>query len=271
MNPPAPTLRELQRTMQRSLLEGVDEEASAWIVADGLNTGARLGIYRNTFASVLGIALRLAFPAVQQLVGPDFFEGVASLFVAQAPPRNAWLDEYGAEFPDFLKRLPQAASVPYLADVARLEWQVNLVLHAPDTPPLDIARLAALSDAELAQLSFQSHPAVRLLRCEFPTDVIWRAVLERDDRAMAAVDVAEDPVWLLVHRTQNGIEVMRLGECEWHFAAALFSGKSFFAALEDAPCDDAHTVLATSLAHGCLADVGVVPRALANEFRRTGA
>ncbi|MDN7176855.1 DNA-binding domain-containing protein [Caballeronia sp. SEWSISQ10-4 2] len=269
MNPPVPTLRELQHAMRRSLPEGVNEEASAWIVADGLDAGKRLSIYRNTFAGVLGTALRLAFPAVHQLVGPDFFEGAAGLFVAQAPPRNAWLDEYGAEFPDFLERLPQAASVPYLADVARLEWQVNLVLHAPDAPPLDISRLAALSNVAPAQLHFEPHPAVRLLRCEFPIDVIWRAVLERDDCAMATVNLAEGPVWLLAHRTQSGIEVKRLGKREWHFTAALFSGKSFFGALEDAPCDDAHTVLATHLARGCLADVSVVPSALANEFRRT--
>ncbi|MFM0420304.1 HvfC/BufC family peptide modification chaperone [Paraburkholderia aromaticivorans] len=269
MNPRVPTLRELQRAMQRSLLEGVDEDVSAYVIADGLDAHARLGIYRNTRAGVLATALLLAFPAVQHLVGPEFFEGAAGLFVAQGPPQSAWLDEYGAGFPDFLDRLPQAESVPYLADVARLEWHVNLVLHAPDVRSLDIARLTALSEAEPAQLHFQSHPAVRLLRCEFPVDVIWRAVLERDDRAMEAVDLAEGPVWLLVHRTQSGIEVMRLGECEWRFTAMLFSGKSLSAALQDAPCDDAHAVLATHLARGRLAEVSLVPGALADEFRRT--
>ena len=269
MNTDTPALLELQRAMQRSLLEGFDEDVSAYVVADGLNAHARLGIYRNTCASVLATALRLAFPAVQHLVGPEFFEGAAGLFVAQTPPRSAWLDEYGAEFPDFLHRLPQAASVPYLADVACLEWHVNLVLHAPDAPPLDIARLTALDEAGQAELRFQSHPAVRLLRCEFPADVIWRAVLERDDRAMEAVNLADGPVWLLVHRTRSGIDVVRLGECEWRFTAALFSGKSLSAALEEALCDDAYAVLATHLARGCLADVGVIPGALARELQRT--
>lgn len=269
MNASAPTLLELQQAIQRSLLECTDGEASAWVIADGLDAGARLGIYRNTCASVLVTALRLAFPAVQRLVGPEFFEGAAGLFVAQAPPRSAWLDEYGADFPDFLGRLPQAAPVPYLADVARLEWHVNLVLHAPDVQPLDIARLTALSEAGSAQLRFEPHPAVRLLRCEFPADNIWRAVLERDERAMAAVDLAEGPVWLLVHRTQNRIDVIRLGECEWRLAADLFSGKPLSAALEGTRCDDAHSVIATLLASGCLAEVNVVPGAVAGEIRRT--
>lgn len=271
MNASAPTLLELQQAIQRSLLERTDGDASAWVIADGLDAGARLGVYRNTCASVLATALRLAFPAVQHLVGAAFFEGAAGLFVEQAPPQSAWLDEYGAEFPDFLGRLPQAAPVPYLADVARLEWHVNLVLHAPDVQPLDIARLTALGEAGSAQLRFEPHPAVRLLRCEFPVDIIWRAVLERDDRAMTAVDLAEGPVWLLVHRTQHGLDVMRLGECEWRFTADLFSGKPLSAALEDTSCDDAHCVLATLLAIGCLAEVSVVPRTPVHEFRRTSA
>jgi hypothetical protein len=269
LNLRVPTLPELQRAMQRSLLDCADGDASTWVIADGLDAATRLGIYRNTCASVLSSALRLAFPAVQHLVGPVFFDGAARLFVAQAPPRSAWLDEYGAEFPDFLDRLPQAASVPYLADVARLEWHVNLVLHAPDAAPLDIARLTALGEAGPAELRFQSHPAVRLLRCEFPVDVIWRAVLERDDRTMEAVNLADGPVWLLVHRTQSGIDVVRLGECEWRFTAALFLGKSLPAALEEASCDDAHAVLALHLARGCLVDASVGSGTSARAFRRT--
>ncbi|MGF6597895.1 hypothetical protein P3T23_002612 [Paraburkholderia sp. GAS448] len=269
MDAQTPALLELQRAIQRSLLERADGDASAWVIADGLDAGARLDIYRNTRANVLATALSLAFPAVQHLVGPEFFEGAAGLFIAQAPPRSAWLDEYGAEFPDFLGGLPQAASVPYLADVARLEWHVNVVLHAPDAPSLDIARLTAQSEAGPAQLRFQSHPAVRLLRCEFPVDIIWCAVLKRDDRAMAAIDLAEGPVWLLVHRTRSGIEVTRMGECEWRLTAGLFSGKPLSAALEGTPCDDAHSVLATLLASGCLAEVSVVPEAVASEIRRT--
>ncbi|MEZ0604301.1 putative DNA-binding domain-containing protein [Paraburkholderia sp. IW21] len=269
MNVSTPTLLELQQAVKRGLLERADREASVWVIADGVAADARLDIYRNTRASVLGTALRLAFPAVERLVGPAFFEGAAGLFVAKAPPRSAWLDDYGAGFPDFLGGLPQAASVPYLADVARLEWHVNLALHAPDAPLLDIARLTARGESELAQLHFEAHPAARLLRCEFPVDIIWRAVLERDDPAMAAVDLAEGPVGLLVHRTQSGIDVMRLGECEWRFTAALFSGKPLSAALEATPCDAAHRVLATLLASGCVAEVSVAPGTHVNEFRRT--
>ena len=85
-------------------------------------------------------ALRLAFVAVGHVLGAEFFEAAARMFVAEAPPRSAWLDQYGADFPDFLAQLPQAASVPYVSDLARLEWSVNLVLHASDAMPLAIVK-----------------------------------------------------------------------------------------------------------------------------------
>jgi len=263
MNWPAPTLLELQQAIRHSLLDGVDGGASSWVIKDGLEPKERLGIYRNTSASVLVTALQLAFPAVQHVVGPEFFEGAARLFAAEAPPRSAWLDEYGADFPQFLAQLAQAASLPYLPDLARLEWKVNLVLHAADAEALEIARLAILSEAELEDLRLEPHPAAQLLRCEFPADAVWHAVLARDDDAMAAIDLADGPVWLLVQRVRGEIHVARLSEPEWRVGAALFSGQPLGAALAQASCDEPHTLLAAHLARGCYAGCRVAHATMA--------
>lgn len=268
MNPHNPTLLELQCGMQKSLRQGADEDMSAYVIADELDLEERLDIYRNTCVSVLATALRLSYPIVQYLVGPEFFEGVARLFADQASPRSALLDEYGADFPEFLAQLPQAASLPYLPDVARLEWHVNIVLHAQDAPPLEVARLVQLNEAELVQLRFEPHPAAKLLRCEFPADAIWHAVLERDDSAMTAIDLADGPVWLLVHRTESGINVVRLGEGQWRYTAALFSRQPLHAALEEAPCADAHALLAAHLIRGCFTDVLLDGKAFDPQLRR---
>lgn len=257
MNPHIPALNELQRTMRNNLLQSANEELCAYVIADGLPPGERLNIYRNTGTSVLVTALRLSFPAVQYLVGQEFFEGAARLFVAEAQPSSALLDEFGADFPEFLARLPQAKTLPYLPDVARLEWQVNIVLHAEDAPSLDVASLAQLDEAELAQLRFEPHPAAKLLRCQFPANAIWRAVLERDDSAMAAIDLTHGPVWLLVQRTGNGIDVVELREDQWRFTAALFSRRPLHTALVEAKCTDAPALLAAHLTRGCL--TGIAP------------
>ncbi|MFC5519923.1 DNA-binding domain-containing protein [Polaromonas jejuensis] len=263
MRPPAPTLLELQLAIRHSLLGGVDGDASAFVINEGLDPQERIGIYRNTSAGVLVTALRLAFPAVQHVVGVEFFEGAARLFAAQAPPRSAWLDAYGADFPQFLAQLGQAASLPYLPDLARLEWKVNLVLHAADAEPLEIARLATLGEAALEDLRLVPDPATQLLRCEFPADAVWHAVLGRDDDAMAAINLADGPVWLLVQRTGDDVHTVRLSEPEWRVAAALFSGQPLGAALAAASCAEPHRLLAAHLARGCYASFSQASRTMA--------
>jgi hypothetical protein len=253
MKPLTPSLIELQQAMRRSLLDHADNDAAAAVIADGLDPQTRLGIYRNTAVRVLVDALRLAFPAVQRLVGTEFFEGAARLFCSDAPPQSAWLDEYGAEFPAYLAQMPQIASVPYIADVARLEWQVNCVLHAPDVASLDLACLRELDEDALGALRLRPHPAARLLRCEYPADAVWRATLEQDARALRAIDLADGPLHLLVQRVAEGIDTLRLSVGEWRISTALFAGEAVGAALAYAPESDGYALVAAYLARGCFA------------------
>ena len=247
-----PSLLEIQRAVRRSIVLHQNDAAIAAIVGDGLAAEQRLAIYRNTFVGSLGKALRLTYPAIDRLVGADFFDGAAQAFVHDRPPRSAWLDEYGTEFAEFLERFPPAASVPYLADVARLEWAVSRALHAPDAQSLDISRLGAIDEADHEHIRFAPHPSVSLLHANYPVDTIWRAVLENDDEALAALDVAAGPVWLIIERTTNidGIGVTRIGECAWRFAEPLFASLPLRVALGTANDVDAPAWLAEHLAAG---------------------
>ena len=252
-----PTLLEVQRAMGSSLLQGVDGDARAFIMDQAIAPDERLAIYRNTAIGVMVGALRLTFVAVQHVVGNEFFEGAARMFAAQSPPQSALLDEYGERFADFLAQLSQAESIAYLPDLARLEWKVSVALHAGDVPPLDATRLRTLTESQLSRLCFVSHPAVQLLRCDFPTDLVWHAVLERDDAAMAAIDLADGPIWLLIQRSTSGIELVRLSQAQWCFASALFSGQRLGEVLAQASLPDTHAALAAHLALGRIADFSV--------------
>ncbi|MEM5313251.1 DNA-binding domain-containing protein [Paraburkholderia sp. JHI869] len=257
MNMHTLSLAELQEAMRRSLLEGANDgahgSAAIAVLADGLDPQTRLNVYRNTAVGVLINALRLAFPAVQRLVGADFFEGTVRLFVRAAPPRSAWLDEYGAEFPAFLAQMPQLSSVPYVIDVAQLEWVVNGVLHAPDVAPLDPASLAGLDENALGLLRVSPHPATRLLRCDAPADAIWRAVLHQDDAALRAIEPEDGPVHLLVQRVAEGVDTLRLSAGEWRISKALFAGEALGAALACASEADGFALIGAYLARGCFA------------------
>jgi hypothetical protein len=245
-----PSLREVQQAVQRSVLLHEDPVAAAYIVDEGVAPAERLSIYRNTFAGSLTTALRLSFPAVYRLVGAEFFTAAARIFVHEQPPRSAYLDEYGAGVPAFLARFPPAASLAYLPDVARLEWAVSRALHAPDVEPLDVARLSDIDPADHGRVRFVPHPSVSLLRVDYPADAIWRAVLVQDDAALAAIDLAKRPLWLIVQRSPSGIEVTRSDETASRFAGRLLAGQPLEAALDAVDGADAPSLLAEHLRAG---------------------
>ncbi len=268
MLPEMPTLLEVQQAMRRSLSCAVADRSPV----PGLGAPAleRLAVYRNTCRSTLVNALRLSFPAVRQLVGEEFFDGAAQYFIDDAEagiPGCVWLHEYGSEFAAFLASFRPAAGLPYLSDVARLEWAVNGALHAPDAARLDIARLASLIGGR-ADARLVPHPSIALLSLRYPADAIWRAVLDDDDAALSAVDLASGPVWLLIERAETGVQVQRLAASDWRLMDRLCTGQPLHAALEanpdvasgdEASPDEAAVLLAAHLSAGRFVDV-LLPR-----------
>ncbi|MFI4868946.1 MAG: putative DNA-binding domain-containing protein [Steroidobacterales bacterium] len=263
-----PALLELQRALRAQLLDDAaapggppsPEDArsleQAWLAGD--DGALRLAIYRNTCLSTLINALRLSFPAVQRLVGAEFFEASARAFIRRHPPASAYLNDYGADFPGFVRVFPPAAGLAYLGDVAQLEWAVNRALHASDVPGLDLTRLAGLDASALSRVRFSAHPGLSLLRLEFPADAIWRAVLDQNDTAMAGIDLAGGPVQLLIERDAAGVQVRRLNMAAWDFIAQLCAGRPLQAVLDDGAAGEIDAWLAEHLSLGRFTDFHLV-------------
>ena len=245
-----PTLLDIQRAMFHALVFRDSESAASQIVGDALSPAERLDIYRNTFLSGLTTALRISYPAVQRLVGEEFFGGAAQCFIEAHSPKTAYLNAYGAEFADFLARFQPAASLPYLADVARLEWAVNIALHAENVAPLGADTLARVANVPPENLVLLPHPAIALLQLDYPATAIWRAVLSEDDSALGALDLSGGPEWVMVERGGEGVEVIPLAESDWRFTAALCAGQTFAKAVEAAIDADVPVVFARHLAAG---------------------
>ena len=247
-----PTLRELQREFAGALRGST---AAALDIAEAMTP--RLELYGNTRRGTLTQALGLTFPAVCALVGKPFFDALADEFAAIAPPRSAYLNDWGAQMPQFLRSYAPAASVDYLSDVAQLEWAVSRACHAPDAPRFDPQRLAEMDAADLGRVVFVGHPSVTVLRLKFPADRIWRSVLQHDEEGMRAIDLSTGPVYLLVERDPDEqVQVRRLGPQACHLTTRLLAGEPAFRALssepegalsDDAGGESAETILAAHL------------------------
>src|SRR3546814_5214850 len=78
-------------------------------------------------------------------------------------------------------------TLPYLADVARIERAWIEAYHAAEAPALDPAALARFTPDELPALRLRLHPSVRLVRSRFPAMTIWR--MNVGDGVPAPVDL----------------------------------------------------------------------------------
>ncbi|MBS0245849.1 MAG: putative DNA-binding domain-containing protein [Proteobacteria bacterium] len=217
-----PTLLETQRAARVSLLDNDSRRLEALL--SGSDHASCVDIYRNTVLFGLVKTLQLSYPVVERLVGADFFAAAAEEFARVQPPLLAYLDRYGDGFDAFLRDFAPASSVPYLADVARLEWAINVALHAPDDAPLDLRKLEDLALEEQARVSFAANPSVSTIALSYPADALWRAVVDRDDDALAGVDIDSGPVWLLIERGDAGVTIARMERDEWTVARQILSG-----------------------------------------------
>ena len=253
-----PTLPELQHRFRRHLLEEPDKALAAEVLSDGMTPDARLRIYRNHVAHSLRAALATTFPVVVRLVGEEFFGGITRAFIARHPPRSPCLHEYGDRFPGFVAGFAPAASLPYLPDVARLEWAMNAAYHADAERPLDAAVLLGLDPGSLAQIRLRLQPAVRTVDSAYPVDTIWRA--NQADGDGSGIDLATGPRSLLVWRQNDDAVFRQLDPGGSVFVAGLLSGESMAvaaeAALAAAPAFDLARALQLLLGQGLVTDVG---------------
>lgn len=138
-------------------------------------TSSRFDVYRNNSAVSLRQALAEAFPVVKALVGDDFFAALAQAYVRDNRPGSPVMLHYGQEFPAFVDRFEPARSVPYLADVARLERAWLDAYHAADAAPINIDALGDVREADLDDICLRLHPSLHLLRSKWPVVSIWQA------------------------------------------------------------------------------------------------
>ncbi|WP_432723823.1 DNA-binding domain-containing protein [Jeongeupia wiesaeckerbachi] len=126
-------------------------------------TRANLALYRSNVRLNRIDALENAFPTVAALVGVDWFRAMARAYVIAEPAASANLHDDGATLAVFLDGFAPAANLPYMADVARLDWARHRAWYAPDSAPLDPARLAALDADGFARCVLGFDPALALV------------------------------------------------------------------------------------------------------------
>ena len=174
------SLRDAETRFSKGIRGGAD--ADDLIVADWLNPAQRMAIYRHHYKATLREALALTFPVVLRLVGDCFFNALTDAFTVAHPPTQPCIAEHGRTFADFIDGFEAAKSLPYLGDVAQLEWLI----------------------AEAAQTSgFEG----KAFHSRYPIGRIWQTN-QPDYTGDATVDGSEGGGWFVIEKID--------GTVQWH-------------------------------------------------------
>ena len=186
-------------------------------------------VYRNTVVKGLIDVLQANYPAVERLVGADWFQAAAKVYALQNLPREAPLALYGADFPRFLQSFEPAASLPYLSGVAQLDRWWSEAHFARDEACLEASELSLLTVTELGNLQLSLHPATRFGLLQHSAVTIWQC---NRPPAVApdSLEVDDSEEAVLITRPHGAVQTLRLAPNGLQFLQLIDSGASLNAA-----------------------------------------
>jgi len=248
-------LAELQSTFGDIVLGGDVAQLENLIIADGIPASQRLALHRNNTTILLTDALAATFNVVSRLVGDEFFAYAARGFIRAHPPKSPALFEYGQEFAEYLEAMPETAQLPYLGDVARLEWLVNDAFHANDKKPLPIEGMVFIEEDYYSRLVLEPHPAFRIINSPYPIGQIYHA--NKNDVTSTneyEIDLGSGGVCLAIMRPGVDVNFVEFDKTGFVLAKELAIGTPFNLAIEISqkysPDFDPTATLAALLAGG---------------------
>ena len=185
-----------------------------------------LAIYRGSIVGKLSRSLTSTYPVCCRLVGDEFFEATAVTYIRRFPSLSPDLGDYGEQFPDFLANFEPVATLPYLPDVARLEWYWHRVFKGEDTTGLDLQKLSEIPQDKWGELIFHLPKNSFLLESPYPIHRIWE-VNQPDYQGNEEVNLDEGAIKIFLWRQDYDMRIDLPNDAEWQLLKA-FQGKNTF-------------------------------------------
>lgn len=207
-----------------------------------------LAVYRGNVFGNWAQALACAYPIVRKIVGEEFFQGLAREYARNHPSVSGDLNQYGAQLAEFIAIFPHSQDLPYLPDVARMEWLAHRAYYAQDAKPFGLEAPDEFSRLALA-------PPCALLASDWPLARIW-TVHQDGYEGEIDVDLNSGPDRVLVHRPRWRALVRWLAPGDYRFLDCARQGATLGEALEAAVAEDSG--FDPSLALARWIDAGVI-------------
>jgi hypothetical protein len=191
--------------------------------------------------ALAGRSLLAAYPVVAALMGEDSFDALARDFWHHHPPERGDLACWGEALADFTAHNPQLADVPYLPDVARVEWALHRATGAPDALA-DPASFSMLASTDPDRMTLRLPPGTAVITSDWPVASLVAAHLQGEPsmetvgKRVRTCQAECAVVWRHGLRPRTAL----CSRAEAALLQALAGGRSLLAALGDALALDVH-------------------------------
>ena len=179
-------------------------ELESWITrGPGLSALERLQIYNEGYFARLVECLIDDYPALNHAIGAASFERLARAYIQQYPSRSPSLNAYGRRMSAFCRGRPDPWSA-FASDLARLEWALVELVHAPAGSKLAPDALSRIPTERWPFVRFLPSPALSLLDFGFPVNEFYQAFRDGGEPELPAARTSATAVF------RDGLRLWRL-------------------------------------------------------------
>lgn len=218
---------EILNDWQESFLRGIRGEAVEldW-QASRLAPADTWQIYRRNYLESHISALQDTYSMVYGLVGHDYFRQLAQSFVLKNDSVSGDLNDYGDQFSNHIAQ-SQLADLPYLPDVARVDWAWFTVFREARTPDNWLEQLLQLPQHSWTDIKII--PMAQLVESNYP--IVDICLVAQGQKPSANLAQAQQSALICRH---HEVTIQALNQSQTIFTKAWFAGERLEFALQAA-------------------------------------
>jgi len=217
-------IKQLQQQFSDTLLYKNDQITTQIKHKKAFNSNELLQVYRNNFVMGVTEALSATYQHTLSLVGEEFFNAVARQYILTHPPKENNLMSYGNGFSEYLRNLSQLKDLPYVAEMARFEWQLEQTTNKKlQASTLDLRQLESIPPERLENIIFQIATQVSVFSSDQNIQHLYQMLIRQQ---VQETDLNQACYLALKKQENFSVELIILSEAEFLLMQQIMLKKS---------------------------------------------
>ena len=225
-------LKTLQGAMAEKILDPTATIPLDWFEAlDGTDLGVRLDVYAEGYLVRVADSLVESFPALANILGASEMAMLTERYIAQLKDPSRNLNYIGRDLPNYLPRDSHSKSLPFLPDLARLEWAIAACFHEDHSECLDLERCSHWDALRWGRARMTFQPGTCVIRSQWPLLALRETRHQERNSIDLDLDLGGDECVVMISRLQFEVMVEAVDQQEAQAFERLNAGETLGAVM----------------------------------------